>query len=757
MKKLIIFFAALLISSITFGQLTGTKNIPGDYATLVAAVADLNTVGVGAGGVTFNVAAGYTETITSAISITATGTLPNQIIFQKSGVGANPLITGYVGTSTPGSAVQDGIWNLIGSDYITIDGIDLLDPNTTNPATMEYGYAMFKASVTDGCQFNTIKNCVVTLSRNNNATGSGPSVEGSKAINVMNALVTAQTTALTPTSITGTNSDNKFYGNTLQNCNYGIAIIGYAAPTPFTLADFRNDIGGSGVITCNTIKNYGGAAAAANPAAPVRTLAQYDINVSYNVVNNNDGGGVNHPNTLRGIYLNTALSANATISHNTLTIASGTVGANQVSVIENVSGSTAAGNTININYNTITGGSNSTTTSGIYYCILNSATPAILNINNNTITGNTISGTSTTPFVETGSPTTANVNDNVISNNTRTGASGTWYLIKKTSPANLFVNNNTIDNNNWNNILSTGSTYAFYGLSSSVNVTILNNIISNMATTTTGTICGIREYGAAGIKTIQHNQIYNIGCGGAGTIYGIYTTIGSIDISKNNIYNLTSLTGTAAVVYGIYISGGTTANVYNNYVSDLKAMAATGVNAINGIYFTGVPTANAYYNTVYLNATSSSVTTFGTTGIYKSSTTTGDFRNNIIINASTPGATGGFAVAYRWSGLYNGTYYAAVSNNNDFYAGAPAANHLIFYDGTNSYQTLAAYQTLVTPKENMSISTLPPFINIATTPYDLHIQTTIATGCESGGQRITTPITVTNDYDSDLRWGESVT
>ena len=82
----VIFLLAVFgFSQNSFAQLTGTKTIPGDYATITAAVTDLNTVGVGAGGVTFNVAAGYTETITAGITITATGTAGNTITFQKSG------------------------------------------------------------------------------------------------------------------------------------------------------------------------------------------------------------------------------------------------------------------------------------------------------------------------------------------------------------------------------------------------------------------------------------------------------------------------------------------------------------------------------------------------------------------------------------------------------------------------------------------------------------------------------------------------
>ncbi len=253
MRKLFTLLAMLLVwAGSSWGQLTGTKNIPGDYASIAAAITELNTQGVGTNGVIFAIAADYTETIAAPLSVTATGTLADPIIFQKSGEGANPLITSYTGTATPGSAVQDGIWNLVGSDYVTIDGINLYDPNSTNPATMEYGYAMFKASVSNGCQYNTIKNCVVTLSRVNNASGSGPSVEGSKAINIINALVTAQTTAVTPTLADGTNSYNKLYSNTLQNCNYGIVLNGFAAATPFSLGDTGNDVGGTSVLTGNT-------------------------------------------------------------------------------------------------------------------------------------------------------------------------------------------------------------------------------------------------------------------------------------------------------------------------------------------------------------------------------------------------------------------------------------------------------------------------------------------------------------------------
>ena len=125
-KFYVILFTAIFIfvaNNFSYGQLTGTKTIPGDYATIAAAVTDLNAQGVGAGGVIFNVAAGHTETSTIPV-ITATGTAANTIVFQKSGVGANPKITqstaGTIASSTTIGSNGDGIVIING---FTVTGI----------------------------------------------------------------------------------------------------------------------------------------------------------------------------------------------------------------------------------------------------------------------------------------------------------------------------------------------------------------------------------------------------------------------------------------------------------------------------------------------------------------------------------------------------------------------------------------------------------------------------------------------------------
>ena len=100
-KQFYLLMLAIGISQIAFGQLSGIKTIPGNYASVAAAIAALNASGVGTGGVTFNVAAGYTETFitpTDGYIASNTGTAANPILFQKSGSGANPKITAATGT-----------------------------------------------------------------------------------------------------------------------------------------------------------------------------------------------------------------------------------------------------------------------------------------------------------------------------------------------------------------------------------------------------------------------------------------------------------------------------------------------------------------------------------------------------------------------------------------------------------------------------------------------------------------------------------
>ena len=155
---------------------------------------------------------------------------------------------------------------------------------------------------------------------------------------------------------------------------------------------------------------------------------------------------------------------------------------------------------------------------------------------------------------------------------------------------------------------------------------------------------------------------------------------------------------------------------------------------------------NAYYNSIYLNGTSTGIN-FGTAALVCSASPLSiDLRNNILVNASTPAGTGTTRALVRASAL--NTNYALTSGFNCLFAGTPGPSNLIFSDGTNNDQTLQAFKNRVGPREQSSFSSLPPFINIATSPYNLHLQNSIATQCEGGAKPIAG---FTLDYDGGTR------
>jgi hypothetical protein len=836
MKKLftLLFLGASLV---TFGQpLTGTKTIPGDYSSIAAAVTALNTNGVGTGGVTFNVAAGYTETIAAPIELTATGTSTNPIVFQKSGSGSNPLITAHVGTNAPNSAgAIDGIWRLVGSDYVTINGISLMDPNTTEHATMEYGFGFFKASGSDGCQYNVIKNCIISMQNVNDSSGGTGIYQGSVGIAMYNVLATAPG-FVTVTAASGSNSYNQIIQNTIQGAYGGIALIGFAAPSPFTLGDMGNDIGGSSSATGNIIKNFG-SEGTINAIAGVFIKDQWNFNVSYNTIINNDGGGVNAMTTLRGIFTNiSSVSASGNINYNLITLKSDATG-NSVTGIEQSAGSTAASNTINIIGNILTGfeapnagtttmyginnvatpanlnilnnnlsnftygNGTSTTGTGVMHGIWNSGAATNINISNNSVTNFTkgsLTATSATgamyPIYNSGAGTSVTVYNNLVDNITRIGttgatiigiyvSSGTTQTVKKNTVSNIIqdglgttstlygiqtagttvvCDSNTVTSLS---VLKATGTSAFYGIyngGSPGNENFNYNVVSNLTHAGTGIMYGIYFNTATGVRTVSFNQVYGLTTGGT-TLGGIHNLLSSPSVYSNQIYNLQTNSSGNATVFGIglgSVSASGTASIYNNMISDLRAPAASGtapaeiIRGINITMTTASSNVRVYSNTVFLNATSSGAN-FGSSGIYHTYSATAtsaalDMRNNIVVNTSTPNGAGNYTTAFRRSAATSLANVSNLCDNNCFYAGSPSSTNLIFFDGTNADQTISAYQTRVAPREVLSFSMMPNFINSGSAPYDLHISTATSTMLESGGQVIAA---VTNDIDGNIRYG----
>lgn len=738
----LIFCAMVLMHGSSFAQLTGTKTIPGDYATITAAVTDLNTVGVGLGGVTFNVAAGYTESNVNVVLTCTTNppTAQNPITFQKSGAGANPLLTAGVGVST----TVDGIFKLNGVSYVTIDGIDLQESagNTDATTQMEWGYALVKQSGVLACQFTVIKNCIVTLNKSN---------ANSCGIYIGNHLATS-TTALTVSNFRGTTSYNKFYNNTVQNCFIGIQLQGFSAATPFDFYDQGNEVG-TIAGGRSQVLNFGNGTSALS-AYGIRSINQNYLKI-FNT-NINSTGGADNNSTLNGIFLSTATGANVELYGDTVTVVSGAT-SSQLMGINCDAGSTGNGNTLSIHHNVVQNCSYPGATTGEFRAInMNTnASATYTQIYENKILNNTLPGTgvfsgiavfasSSTTMLQT------NVYNNVISNNVKTGTGGNMFLCStSTSSQAVNVYGNVITNNS--NALSSGTTYGTYNFAIGFIENCYNNTVTGL-TGGTGETVGIfpRSGSTPAEKMVYGNTVSGIS--GAGTVGGIYFDYASNGyLYNNNIFNITSTSISASPgAYGIQYgtTGGLNLNINNNFISDIKSPNNTSTNSVYGIWIAGSSATNAkiYYNTVYLNATTSA-TTFGSSAMFISSTpSTVDARNNILVNVSAAGSVSGRTIALQRA-LTTFANYNLLSGNNCLYAGTPGAQNVIYFDGTNADQTLQAFKDRVTPREQASFTEIPPFINVATTPYNLHVQTGIGTQTEKGGQ----PVNVTLDYDGTTR------
>ena len=723
------------------------KTLPGDYANFTDAFNDINT-NFPTGGVTVNVAANYTETPVAALPlITAQGTggAAGQIIFQKAGTGANPRITAHTGSS---STTVDGIIRLSGADFVTFDGIDLVEnaSNTTAAMQMEFGYALFRPSPTNGCLNNIIRNCVVTLNKTNTATfaiygGAGTSTA---------------VTAVAATSAAGANSFNSFQANTLTNTYVGVYLNG--STITLANADTGNEVGtGSG----NTISNIGGSSVA---TYGVRTEAQANLKIENNTISIPTGS----TSTVRGI--GTGISSNMLgtllINANTISVAAATAstvwGINQ--------GSTSSLSAVSITNNTIQNSALTGATGTVTY--IEDAYNAIAGAS--TITGNQVlNNTAITTGVLTGiyrsgAGGTVNLSTNTVSGNTQTGANGTLYGIRATTGT-ITLNGNIIQNNGLPSTSGTTSStnYGYYNFGSPVSETLTNNTITGLTiaganTATAHALTGMHtNTSSSAVKAITGNTVGDLTLGTAagtmaGTVNGINQFLGTtLTLSRNKIYGLTAF-GATSVANGMLLNSGTTLNVNNNLIGDLRVPGGTSLLALSDVQITGGTTVNLFFNTLYLNATSTGAT-FGTTGIFLNSTTTTlDPRNNIVVNKSTAAGAGGFTATLRRNTGTAGTApgnLAAATNNNIYFAGTPSATNVIYVEGTttatNAQQTIAAYKTFVATRESNSVTEDVPFLSTSGGGATfLHINPAVATQAESGGMPISG---ITTDYDGDTR------
>ncbi len=728
-----------LTSMISSAQLTGSKSIPGDYSSIMSAIADLNSQGVGTGGVVFNIAAGHIDTA-SNITISVVNNPPtagNPVVFQKSGSGDNPLILAAPGSS----AFADGIIKISGTDYITIDQIDVRDPNTSDDGQrMEWGYALLRASATDGTQHVVIKNCSVSMQKPYTI---------SVGIVILNRDTSGTIIAASDTS--GQNSYNRIFGNTISYVYRGILV-----QSPQTTRDIGNEIGVVGENP-NTITDWGGSTV---NAEGIRAEGQIRVKICNNVINGGAGTSGAVTGIITTVFGTAANSTNYEVSYNQVTVLSSGTSSNNTYAIR----TNAVGDTVLL-HNNIVENCNATQTSATFYAISHDPTTTsnYVRFNNNIVRNNILSGTGFHVMIY-GLGTFGKLifRNNQVYGNQKTGISGSLVCMWA-SNSNIECDSNLVHDNSIPNSSGTSAAaiYGYYNNNSPPTEKINNNSFYNLTIGGTNTSAsmfaiGIRSNGAATtVKDINDNLVHGISCVSGNTTtggaYGIYSTNANYaKIYRNKIYDITN-NGANGTAGGCWVSAGTTNDIYNNFISDINAPNSGNANAVFGISSTST-TANSsikiYYNSVHLNAAGGS--TFGSsalsvTGNATATTASLDLRNNIFINLSTPGSTSGLTVGYRRN-IANIQNFSNVSNHNLFYCGAPALNVLIFSDGTNNDQTIDQYKTRMSPRETNARSVNVNFSNTAV--GDLHLTGSSISDVNLVGQPLTG---ITTDYDGDTR------
>src|SRR6185436_3715501 len=496
-------------------QVTGPKTIGIDYTTLALAITDLNTNGVGAGGATINMNAGYTETapaggyVLGSVLLNASLSVANTLVFQKSGGGANPLLTAF----TPGTTTNsDGIFKISGADYVSIINIDFQEngANTTAAQWMEWGIALCRASATDGTQNTLIQGCTITLNKNNFGTAGAAGSHG-----VYCDTVTTTYGPIVASAASGYQSNNTVKSCTITNCNTGIYFRGNATGAPANY-DLNNTAGGNLVADGNQVTNWGSAATTG---------------------------------TLFGIYFTNC--NNATAKNNTVDNALGGAGSqtsgNTFGIAHDLSVNTVFTCTNNNVTITRAAGVGTTTAIASFGGGTGSTTGAIV-LDNNTVrlvSTASLTGTFTvmTAANALGAATTVSVQNNIISN-TNPSTTGAINLIAATNSApTLNVSGNSTSGVCGRAITGTGQYAGIISATTAVttgNFTISNNNISNLTLNNNTASCfiivcqtGLSLNNGPNV-TVTGNTVSNVSNTGTGAIFPINQLAGKTNIISNN-------------------------------------------------------------------------------------------------------------------------------------------------------------------------------------------------------------------------------
>ena len=625
-----------------------TPALASTYTSLASAITALNTVTVFTAPVTITCTG--TETAPAggySISFTGTASAANNVTIVGTGV------TITAPTPQTSGNLNDAIFKIIGSDFVTIQGFTMLEntANTTIAAgtnnMTEFGVALFYATTTNGAQNCTILNNTITLNKTYQNTF------GIYSTNQHSATVI--TTAATSTTIAGSNYNLKIYGNAINNVNNGICIVGATA-----VADMNTgiDIGGTSLSTGNSITNWGTTGTFSGYSGVSGTMNGIQIkncpgsNISFNTIASATTGVT--AGTMHGIQ-QTAMSTTivGTTTAYTYKFNSNNISLKQGLITGAMNGITLAATAANVlssvevNSNNFSNfGWSTATASGFVTFISGAGIYLNQSFSNNTWTNIDLTPSSggvtlITDAISLPSGATQNINNNSIVgtfSKTGTGGNFTFFTTNSSSVAGSIVN---INNNNISNVSLLGGSSTFVGINntdggvaSSPTKSITGNTFNNI-TTATGIINAMTCNYFGGFSSVSTNTITNITTGASITALtiGSSSIASSLDIN-NNIINTISSSGGSVTGYANASPTATGHNSSGNIINNLSCSFAGGV--VTGINLNGATSINLFKNKIYALSTSNA--SGSVAGITNSAGTTSNIYNNIIGDLTAPAA-----------------------------------------------------------------------------------------------------------------------
>jgi|GEM_PF-2372879 hypothetical protein len=701
-RKLRLLLCGILVAASpgVHAQLSGTITVPSTaYPNLNTVITDLNTLGVGTGGLVVNITLGNPQTAPAGGYQLGSGILNASLSADK------PLLINGNGNQinpATGTSLYDAFFCINGADYITIDSLKLTESsaNATPTQQMEWGFALLKRNASapfDGCQNITIRKCVIALNNSNDSTSAfyaGHRIFTGMMLDTIGVTTGDVHRNLTFSQNSVTSSVSGFYLDGINRpgfYNYNINIqnnqllIGGNTATAYGVYLRYDSVSRVFGNTITSFTNHTG-----NQYGVYAAAGRGRLTVDANNITLKSTATVTKANYAVYNAAHTDLGATYSFSNNVMsgwdfsTVATATVFGQGGSSSNSFDSLIVRGNLM----------SNITVNAGTISMFTNyfSNTPNVF-FQNNTIRNLTHNGTSGSLvlFYNYGSGAgLLNISNNKVVKVT-TALNTSAIQAFNTTPGGqkqFVITDNRVDSIT---ALGTSPVYGFYSVGNGgVNSIVSRDTVRNC--TVSGSLYGI--YSSLASPLVSQNQLYNLSTS-TGTIYGFYNNEGAVTFERNNIYNL-QVTGNTGTVYGAHFNvARDTTSIINNFISGIQVPLTYNGFTLYGLFLNGAAQYKVYHNTINLAAMSPSGT-FGVTGIEYNAAVLGlDLRNNII-NVNSPSLGGGYTAAvHRSAGIAgnvpanflrssNGNiYYVPNQANNFFYAEGAAASLVNTYNLTN--------------------------------------------------------------------------